>query len=222
MSGTVASQVLRSGLLEGASVLVVAADPPTAGASSLALASAAACAELGAKVSLCPLTPAVDDSGIEAALELALGEMGTAQLLVVDAAALFAGGDPGAEARPGPEADCERGGAALRHCLELTWSATRAVFDRAFLPGAGGRVIYLAPALGAGEHAAAARAGLENLARTLSVEWARHAVTTVAIAPSDGSSPAEVAALVAYLASPAGSYFSGCLLDLAAQAPAAA
>ena len=32
-------------------------------------------------------------------------------------------------------------------------------------------------------HADAARAGLENLARTLSIEWARYAITLVAIAP---------------------------------------
>src|ERR671934_252664 len=48
------------------------------------------------------------------------------------------------------------------------------------------------------------RAGLENLARTLSIEWARHAVTTVAIAPGASTSAGELAALVAYLASPAG------------------
>jgi NAD(P)-dependent dehydrogenase (short-subunit alcohol dehydrogenase family) len=81
-------------------------------------------------------------------------------------------------------------------------------------------VLYIAPPAGHGQsdgaalHAAAARAGLENLARTLSIEWARHGVTPVAIAPGPDSSAGEVAALVAYLASPAGSYFSGCLLDL--------
>ena len=74
-------------------------------------------------------------------------------------------------------------------------------------------MVYLAPAAG-GEHARAACAALENLARTLSIEWSRHGITTVALAPGAGTSPAEVAGLVAYLASPAGAYFSGCLLDL--------
>ena len=63
-------------------------------------------------------------------------------------------------------------------------------------------------------HARAARAGLENLARTLSIEWSRFAVTPVAIAPGARTQPAEIAKLCAYLASPAGAYFSGCLLDL--------
>ncbi len=77
-----------------------------------------------------------------------------------------------------------------------------------------GRIVYLAPSPDAGEHAGAARAGLENLARTLSIEWARHGITTVTIAPGTATAAGEVAALVAYLASPAGAYFSGCLLDL--------
>ena len=55
-----------------------------------------------------------------------------------------------------------------------------------------------------------ARAGLENLARTLSIEWARFGIRTVAILPGDGDQPAEVAELVAFLASPAGDYYSGC------------
>ncbi len=62
--------------------------------------------------------------------------------------------------------------------------------------------------------AKAARAGAENLARTLSVEWARHEITVVTIALGDVTAPGEAAALTAYLASPAGAYFSGCQLDL--------
>ena len=88
------------------------------------------------------------------------------------------------------------------------------IAERAFLPDSrGGRIVYIAPRSDAGEHADAACAGLENLARTLSIEWARHGITAVAIAPGLASA-AEIAALTAYLASPAGAYFSGCLLDL--------
>ena len=82
------------------------------------------------------------------------------------------------------------------------------------LLGRGGRIVYIAPSPQDGAHAEAARAGLENLSRTLSIEWARHQTTTVTIAPGDETAAQEVAALVAYLASPAGAYFSGCLLDL--------
>ena len=114
------------------------------------------------------------------------------------------------------------GHVALRACVDGAWNATRAVVNCAFLRAeqSRGRVVYIAPPPDAGEHADAARAGLENLARTLSIEWARHRVTTVAIAPGSATAADEVAALVAYLASPAGAYFSGCQLDLRGARPA--
>ena len=88
--------------------------------------------------------------------------------------------------------------------------------DAAFIPGGrGGRIVYLAPAPGAGAHAPAARAALENLARTLSIEWARHGITAVTIGAGDASRASELASLAAYLGSEAGAYFSGCMLDLA-------
>jgi NAD(P)-dependent dehydrogenase (short-subunit alcohol dehydrogenase family) len=137
-------------------------------------------------------------------VERALADGGTVELLVVDCASVFAQAGGGAE---GPRK-------ALRDCLDVAWNVTRPVVDGAFLPDArGGRIVYLAPFADGGEHADAACAGLENLARTLSIEWARHGITPVTIAPG-ASTTGEVAALVAYLASPAGSYFSGCLLDL--------
>ena len=213
MSETVASQLLRAGVLEGTSVLIAGAEATVSGAHSLGAVSAAACAELGASVSVCSFTqddPSdVEDSTVEQAVDSALAESGAVRLLVIDGAHLFAA------AATAPEPGSEHRSAALRDCLDVTWSATRAVVNGAFLPGGdGGRIIYLAPAPSAGDHAHAARAGLENLARTLSVEWARHSITVVAITPGETTAPAEVAALVAYLASPAGAYFSGCLLDL--------
>ena len=103
----------------------------------------------------------------------------------------------------------------LHGCLAGAWEATRAVVNGAFLPGGrGGRIVFLAPPRAAGPRADAARAGLENLGRTLSTEWARHGITVVTIAPGDITPAGEVAALCAYLASPAGAYFSGCQLDL--------
>jgi NAD(P)-dependent dehydrogenase (short-subunit alcohol dehydrogenase family) len=138
----------------------------------------------------------------------AVAESGSLDLLVVDGAGLFTHGI----------ADSGDARAALRTCLDATWNVTRAVVNRAFLLAErsppSGRIVYLAPASDAGEHADAARAGLENLARTLSTEWARHGITLVTIAPGDATDAGEVAALCAYLASPAGAYFSGCLLDL--------
>jgi NAD(P)-dependent dehydrogenase (short-subunit alcohol dehydrogenase family) len=171
-----------------------------------------ACAGLGARVCDCELSGEApggeEDGAIEDAVGRALADGASVEFLVVDSASVFAG----AIRRDGSARE------ALRDCLDSSWNATRVVANAAFMPDArGGRIVYLAPA-DAGEHADAARAGLENLARTLSIEWARHGITLVAIAPGAESVgvdvAGEVAALTAYLASPAGAYFSGCVLDL--------
>jgi citronellol/citronellal dehydrogenase len=65
-----------------------------------------------------------------------------------------------------------------------------------------------------GPEAGPLRAALENLARTLSVEWARFDVRTTAILPGAETTDEELGTLVAYLASPAGDYYSGCALAL--------
>jgi NAD(P)-dependent dehydrogenase (short-subunit alcohol dehydrogenase family) len=194
-----AAQLLRPRLLAGVSVVVAGAAEP---AGSLGGAVSAACAELGARVSICAADALADETAVEETVGVALAEVGNLDLLVVDGAGLFAGGE---DAR-----------AALSACLDATWNVTRAVVSLAFLADGerGGRVLLLAPPPDAGPHAEAARAGLENLARTLSIEWARHGITLVAIAPGEATAAGEVAALCAYLASPAGAYFSGCLLDL--------
>lgn len=150
------------------------------------------------------------ERGARDAAEKALADADAVRLLVVDAASVFS-----RALHERRHADpCDGARHALRACLDASWNVTRVTAQRVFLPDSrGGRIVYIAPPCGAGEHADAARAGLENLARTLSIEWARHRVTAVAIAPG-AAGAAEVAALTAYLASPAGAYFSGCLLDL--------
>jgi NAD(P)-dependent dehydrogenase (short-subunit alcohol dehydrogenase family) len=223
MSTIDATGLLRPGLLETCSVLVACPPPPPAdalgeaavkgdalgeavakGGDTLGEAVAEGCAALGARVQRCQPDAAAEQP-LDAAVAAALAAAGRIDMLAVDGAGLFTGG----LARGGDAHE------ALRTCVDAAWNVTRAVVNLAFLPEErGGRVVYLAPPPDAGEHAQAARAGLENLARTLSVEWARHRVTTVTIAPGAGTAAGEVAALCAYLASPAGDYFSGCLLDL--------
>jgi NAD(P)-dependent dehydrogenase (short-subunit alcohol dehydrogenase family) len=206
MAATIdASEILRPGLLEGVSVLIAGAAPVTPGApedmaesagDSLARAVGSACAGLGAQV------VAWDPVDTPPALDL----------LVFDGAGAF--GRAGAQDEQ-PLKRTPRD--ALSACLDAAWEVTHAIVNGAFLPAERpGRIVYLAPAPDAGTHAEPARAGLENLARTLSIEWARHGITTATIAPGAKTSSGEVAALVAYLASPAGPYFSGCLLDLRA------
>jgi len=184
-----AAALLRPELLQGVSMLM-------AGSSTAPLGSAVTRAflELGARASVC-----LPDGENEVVIDAAVREGLPIDMLVVDGAYLFGQG-------------------GLRACLDATWNVTRSVVNLAFLPQERDpsirRIVYLAPAPDAGEHAMAARAGLENLARTLSVEWARHHINVIAIAPGATTPADELAALSAYLASPAGAYFTGCLLDL--------
>jgi NAD(P)-dependent dehydrogenase (short-subunit alcohol dehydrogenase family) len=194
--------LLRAGVLAG--VRIVLAGPPDATAEPGASVRAQ-CTRSGASVADC--RPAAGggveaaEAAMQSAVASALAELGGgADVLVVDAAALLSAP-----------------GGSLASCLQTAWDAARAVAQQALIGGEGGRIVLLAPGPGTGEHAGAALAGLENLARTLSVEWARHAVTPVAIAPGERTQPVQLAQLVAYLASPAGAYFSGCLLDLRGQ-----
>jgi NAD(P)-dependent dehydrogenase (short-subunit alcohol dehydrogenase family) len=196
---TVASELLSPNLLGEVSILVVGISSPDAGGrqeESFARAVGDACERLGSRVVVYGCDGAVEEAAMDRAVATAVAGSDGLDMLVVDGAGSFASG-------------------GLGLCLEGAWNATRAAVNHAILPaGRGGRIVYLAPAPGAGEQADAARAGLENLARTLSVEWARHEITVVTIALGDTTAPGEVGALVAYLASPAGAYFSGCQLDL--------
>jgi NAD(P)-dependent dehydrogenase (short-subunit alcohol dehydrogenase family) len=212
-----ASELLRPGLLEGLSVVLAVAEPQDTNAdASFGAAVHAACIGLGASVYECALSFRVADGGdaiereVRSATQSLLADAGGVELLVIDCASAFVGAG-----------GHERGSAreSLRTCLDLAWNVTHTVVNSAFLPSErGGRIVYLAPPADAGEHADAARTGLENLVRTLSIEWARHGVTTIAIAPGAAMAE-EVAALTAYLASPAGAYFSGCLFDLPGVSP---
>ena len=103
---------------------------------------------------------------------------------------------------------------SLRECTELAWVAVHEVATGALIPAGAGKVVLIAPPPDAGPFAAAARAALENLARTLSVEWARYGVTAVAIWPGAETGDDELAELVCFLVSPAGEYFSGCTFEL--------
>jgi citronellol/citronellal dehydrogenase len=205
MAAIDASRLLRPGLLDGVGLLLAGA-PPSADQDGGGFGEAvhATCAALGARVAWCAPIPngpgEEQEAASDEAVSSALRETGGVDMLVVDAAATFAAG---------------AGAPQLDACLNAAWTVTRAVFNLAFQPrGQGGRILYLAPPEDAGVYSDPARAGLENLSRTLSIEWSRHGVTAVTVAPGVTTTGGEVATLAAFLASPAGAYFSGCLLDL--------
>src|SRR5436305_11295672 len=124
-----------------------------------------------------------------------------------------------------------------------TWLMTHAVATRAMMPAGGGKIVNvtLSPhhGLPAMAHSSSARAAVENLTRVLSIEWSRFQIKLTAVAAGHFETeaikkypppvaanaartvplgrlgrPEEPAWLVAYLASPAGDYYSGCVITL--------
>ena len=136
----------------------------------------------------------------------------------------------------------------FRTVIELnvqgTWLMTHAAATKAFIPQGGGKVlsVTLSPHHGMPGmvHSGAARAAVENMMRTLAIEWARFGVKTCALAAGQFATETlmtkypkvvidnlersipigragraeEMAWLVAYLASPAGDFFSGTTITI--------
>ncbi|HEU4980339.1 MAG TPA: SDR family oxidoreductase, partial [Solirubrobacterales bacterium] len=136
----------------------------------------------------------------------------------------------------------------FRTVIELnvqgTWQMTHAAATKAFIPQESGKVVSItvSPHMGfpGMAHTGAARAAVENMMRTLSVEWARFGIRLVAVAVGQFDTETlrtkypraivenvaatvplgrlgtedEMAWLIAYLASPAGDFFSGCVLTI--------
>jgi citronellol/citronellal dehydrogenase len=128
--------------------------------------------------------------------------------------------------------------------VQGTWLMTHAAATKLFIPQREGRVISvtLSPHNGMPGmvHSGAARAAVENMMRTLSVEWARFNIKLCALAAGQFGTetmrtkypqqmvervhrtiplgrlgkPEEIAWLIAYLASPAGDFFSGAVITL--------
>ena len=177
-----------------------------------------------------------DDEAVDAFVDGVLERHGRVDLLVNNAGGQF---------MSPAEAITPKG---FRTVIELnvqgTWQMTHAAATRAFIPQRAGKVVSvtLSPHHGMPGmvHSGAARAAVENMMRTLSVEWARFGVRLVAVAPGQfdtetlrtkypkvvvdnvaGTVPLgrlgtedEMAWLIAYLASPAGDFFSGCVITV--------
>jgi citronellol/citronellal dehydrogenase len=125
-----------------------------------------------------------------------------------------------------------------------TWLMSHAAATKAFIPGGGGKIfsVTLSPHNGMPGmvHSGAARAAVENMMRTLAIEWARFGITTCAVAAGQFATetlltkyppevvanlahsiplgrtgrPEEVAWLLAYLASAAGDFYSGTTITI--------
>ena len=128
--------------------------------------------------------------------------------------------------------------------VQGTWLMTHAAATKAFIPQESGKVlsVTLSPHNGMPGmvHSGAARAAVENMMRTLSIEWSRFNITTCALAAGQFGTetlrtkypkvvvdnversvplgrvgePEEMAWLIAYLASPAGDFFSGAVITI--------
>jgi citronellol/citronellal dehydrogenase len=247
------SQIFKPGLLDGQVCIVSGAGTGLGKATALELG------RLGASVALCGRRPEPieataaeveaaggeafatamdirDDAAVEAFADEVLERCGRIDVLVNNAGGQFMGP---------AEAITPKG---FRTVIELnvlgTWLMTHAAATKAFIPQGGGKVISvtLSPHNGMPgmAHSGAARAGVENMMRTLAVEWARFGIRTCAIAAGQFDTetlrtkyPKEVveaipstvplgrlgteeewAWLVAYLASPAGDFFSGTVLTM--------
>jgi hypothetical protein len=125
-------------------------------------------------------------------------EPGSGQSLLYDARRRFGAG----------------GSDRLREAIDRGWETIHNFAAQALTSPGSGKIVLIGPGSGSGPFADAACAGLENLARTLSVEWARYGITTAMLAPGRSTSDRGLAEVVAFLLSEAGDYFSGCRLDL--------
>jgi citronellol/citronellal dehydrogenase len=247
------SQIFRDGLLEGQVCLVSGAG------SGLGRETALELARLGAVVIGCgrrsePLAETAtlaqglegsfehealdirDAEAVEALVDGLLARHGRLDTLVNNAGGQFLA--PAESITP----------KGFRTVIELnvqgTWQMTHAAATKAFIPQGGGKVlsVTLSPHNGMPgmAHSGAARAAVENMMRTLAVEWARFGIRTCALAAGQFATETlltkypkvvidnlersipigragraeEMAWLVAYLASPAGDFISGTTITI--------
>jgi citronellol/citronellal dehydrogenase len=188
--------IFRPGLLEGSVAIV------TGGGSGIGLCTAFSLAELGAKVAICGRSQARLD---EAQRVLAAGGQkvfaqvcdireaeqvnafvnavgqtyGAVNVLVNNAGGQF----------PTTAEDLSPKGweAVIRNNLNGTFFMTQAVAKQHMLPKRKGRIVNVIANIARGfpgmVHTGAARAGVENLTKTLAVEWASANVQVNAVAP---------------------------------------
>ena len=171
-----------------------------------------------------------EPAAVEHVVDAALERFGTLDVLVNNAGGQFSA--------PAEQIGANGWRAVQRVTVDAVWDVTRTVATRAMIPGDGGLIVFVgfSPLRGSPgfAHAAAGRAAVANLASGLALEWSRHRIRTVCVAPGtirteglDGyggtaiagwarsvplgrlGTPEEVGALIAFLATPGGAYVTG-------------
>ncbi len=191
-----ASALFRPGIFDGEVAVI------TGGGSGIGLATARELGALGAKVVLAGRTREkleaarveLEADGVtalacpcdirepeqaDALATAALGAYGRVDVLVNNAGGQF----------PRPAADLSPRGfeAVVRNNLLGTYNVTHALATRAMLPAKRGRIVNVIADIARGfpgmVHTGAARAGVENMTKTLAVEWAGHGIKVNSVAP---------------------------------------